>query len=79
MRAFFQIDQQHRVGNFGLEGRPRRAMDHAERMHPAAPGRCLMPEIFTAALPAHALLVVLHMAAIAAVLQQQHAIAQAAP
>ena len=78
-RAFFQVNQQDSVGEIGLECGTRCAVYHAEGMDLAAPACRTMAEIFAAALPAHRLLVVLHVAAIGAVLQQQHAVAQAAP
>jgi cytochrome b len=54
-------------------------MYNAERMHLAAPAGGAMREVFAAAVAANALLVILHVSAIAAVLQQKLAVAQAAP
>ena len=78
-RALLQIDQQNSVGQIGFESGSRCALYHAEGMYLAAPACRSMGKIFAAALPAHRLLVILHVAAIGAVLQQQHAVVQAAP
>src|ERR1039458_9685753 len=54
-------------------------MHNAEGMHLAAPACRAMCKTFAAADAAHGLLIILHVAAIAAVLQQQLSVAQAAP
>src|ERR1700704_3054027 len=55
--TFFQIDQQDGVGQVGLEGGSRCAMDHAEGMHLAAPACPAMAEVPATALSANRLLV----------------------
>src|SRR6185437_13969074 len=77
--ALLQLDQDYGVGSVSLEGGAGRAMNDAERMDLAAAAGCAVHKTFAATGAAGRLLVILHMAAIGTVLQQQLAVLQAAP
>ena len=78
-RTLFQFDEQNSIGNVGLECRSRRTMHHTKGVHFATSACRARCEIFAAAFAAHRLLIVLHVSAIAAVLQQEETVAHAAP